>query len=72
MSLVPIASLGKQYGISVRAIDSIIRLACIIHQTDYYRTGPHGEKLGIKDLSISELNSYVKRDYPIIWHNIAI
>jgi len=64
MSLVPIASLGKQYGISVRAIDSIIRLACIIHKTDYYRTGRTVEKLGIKDLSISELNNYVKEGLP--------
>lgn len=60
MSLVPIASLGKQYGISVRGIESMIRLACIIHKTDYYRTGRTIDKLGIKDLSISELNNYVK------------
>lgn len=60
MSLVPIASLGKQYGISVRGIESMIRLACIIHKTDYYRTGRTVDKLGIKDLSISELNNYVK------------
>jgi len=60
MSLVPIASLGNQYGISVRAIDSMIRLACIIHKTDYYRTGRTVDKLGIKDLSIAELNAYVK------------
>ena len=60
MSLVPIASLGQQYGISVRGIESMIRLACIIHKTDYYRTGRTVDKLGIKDLSISELNNYVK------------
>ena len=68
MSLVPIASLGSQYGISVRAIDSMIRLACIIHKTDYYRTGRTVDKLGIKDLSISELNAYVKEG---IIHNLA-
>ncbi len=59
MSLLPLASIGKQYGISVRAMDSIIRLACIIHQTDYYRRGRTIEKLGIKDLSVGELNRYV-------------
>jgi len=59
MSLMPIASIGKQYGISVRAMDSIIRLACIIHQTDYYRRGRTIEKLGIKDFSIGELKKYV-------------
>lgn len=64
MSLVPIVSLGKQYGISVRGMESMIRLACIIHKTDYYRTGRTVEKLGIKDLSISELNQYVKEGLP--------
>ena len=59
MSLMPIASIGKQYGISVRAMDSIIRLACIIHKTDYYRHGRTIEKLGIKDLSVNELSRYV-------------
>lgn len=59
MSLLPIASLGKQYGISVRAMDSIIRLACIIHRTDYNRRGRTVEKLGIAELSVGELEHYV-------------
>lgn len=59
MSLVPIASLGQQYGVSVRGIDSIIRLACIIHRTDYWRRGRTTEKLGIRDLSVGELTQYV-------------
>jgi len=59
MSLLPIASLGEQYGISVRAMDSIIRLACIIHRTDYRRTGRTVEKLGIAELSVGELEHYV-------------
>jgi opine dehydrogenase len=59
MSLVPIASLGGRYGVSVRGIESIIRLACIIHRTDYWRRGRTVEKLGIADLSVSELTRYV-------------
>ena len=59
MSLLPIASLGEMFGISVRAMDSIIRLACIIHRTDYRRRGRTVEKLGIKDLSVGELERYV-------------
>ena len=50
MSLVPIAALGEHYGVSVRAIDSIIRLACIIHKTDYWRRGRTLDKLGIDQL----------------------
>jgi opine dehydrogenase len=59
MSLVPIASLGQRYGVSVRGMDSIIRLACIIHRTDYWRRGRTVERLGIDTLSVSELTAYV-------------
>ncbi len=59
MSLVPIASLGNHYGVSVRGMESIIRLACIAHQTDYWRRGRTLERLGIKHLSVSELTRYV-------------
>jgi opine dehydrogenase len=59
MSLVPIAALGQSYGVSVRGIDSIIRLACIIHQTDYWRRGRTLDKLGLKDLSVTEVVEYV-------------
>lgn len=59
MSLVPIAALGERYGVSVNAINAIIRLGCILHSTDYWRKGRTLEKLGIKDLSVSELTRYV-------------
>ena len=59
MSLLPIASIGMQYGIAVRAMDSIIRLACIIHRTDYHRRGRTVEKLGISELNVEELTRYV-------------
>ncbi len=60
MSLVPIAALGQRYGVSVRGIDAIINLACIIHNTDYWRKGRTLDKLGIQDLSIEELTHYVE------------
>jgi opine dehydrogenase len=66
MSLVPIASLAQRYGVSVRGMESIIRLACIIHRTDYWRRGRTLRKLGIDRLSVSELTAYVTaglRDY---------
>ncbi len=59
MSLVPIAALGQRYGVSVRAMDAIIRLACIIHQTDYWRRGRTLDKLGIEQLSVGEIMHYV-------------
>jgi opine dehydrogenase len=59
MSLVPIASLGQRYGVSVRGMDAIIRLACIIHRTDYWRRGRTIDKLGIEHLSVPELTQFV-------------
>jgi len=60
MSLVPIASLGKRYGVSVRGIESIINLGGIIHRTDYWRRGRTVERLGLEQWSISELTHYVQ------------
>jgi len=59
MSLVPIASFADRYGVSVRGMDSIIRLACIVHSTDYWRRGRTLKRLGIHDLSVTELMRYV-------------
>lgn len=59
MSLVPMVSLGQRFGVSVRAMESIIRLACVIHQTDYYRRGRTVDKLGIDQYSVGELTKYV-------------
>jgi opine dehydrogenase len=59
MSLVPIAALGQHYGVSVRGMDALIRLACIIHRTDYWRRGRTLEKLGIDRLNVGELTRFV-------------
>lgn len=59
MSLVPLSSLADRYGVSVNGINSIIRLACIIHRTDYWRRGRTLDKLDIQNLSVSELTQYV-------------
>jgi len=58
-SLVPMASLGERFGVSVRGMDAIIRLACIVHRTDYWKRGRTVDKLGIGDLSVGELTRYV-------------
>jgi opine dehydrogenase len=62
MSLVPIAALGQRFGVQVRGMDSIIRMACIIHQTDYWRRGRTLDKLGIQQLSVGELTHYVMEE----------
>jgi opine dehydrogenase len=60
MSLVPIASLGKRYGVSVRGMESMIQIASIIHRTDYWRRGRTIERLGLEQWSVSELTRFVQ------------
>jgi opine dehydrogenase len=60
MSLVPIASLGKRYGVSVQGMESIIRLGSIIHHTDYWRRGRTVQRLGLEQWSVNELVRFVK------------
>ncbi len=60
MSLVPIASLGMRYGVSVRGMESVIRIGSIIHRTDYWRRGRTVERLGLEQWSVSELTRFVK------------
>ena len=64
MSLVPMAALGMRYGVSVRGMDSMIRLANFIHHTDYWRRGRTLDKLGIEQYSVSELITFVRDGLP--------
>ncbi len=59
MSLVPIAALGQRHGVRVRGMESLIRLACIIHRTDYWQRGRTLSRLSIERLSVEELRRYV-------------
>lgn len=60
MSLVPMAALGTRYGVSVRGMDSMIRLANFVHSTDYWRRGRTLDRLGIEHYSVTELREYVR------------
>ena len=59
MSLVPISNLGKKFGVSTRAIDSIIRLARVVHGVDYYQRGRSVADLGLENLTVVEIQHYV-------------
>ncbi len=60
MSLVPMAALGKRYGVSVRGMDSMIRMANFMHRTDYLRRGRTLGRLGIEQYSVTELKRFVR------------
>jgi opine dehydrogenase len=55
MSLVPLAALGQRYEVPVRGMESMIRMACIIHQKDYWQSSRTLVKLGLADMSVSKL-----------------
>jgi len=55
MSLVPIASLGKQLGVDVSTTDMIIELGSILHGVDYRAEGRTVERLGLAGLSVKEI-----------------
>lgn len=59
MSMVPIASLGKRYGVSVKGIEAIIQLTSILHNTDYWRRGRTVQSLGIEQYTVDELTELV-------------
>ncbi|HET91616.1 MAG TPA: NADP transhydrogenase subunit alpha [Chloroflexi bacterium] len=62
-SLVPLTSLGKQFGVDTWAIDAMIRLACVIHGTNYYQQGRTVEDMGLQGLRVNEVLCYVQEGY---------
>ena len=59
MSLVPIASIGDMVGSPCPAIRTIIHLANIMHDCDYWETGRTAEKLGLAGLELQEIRRLV-------------
>ena len=59
-SLVPMASLGTQFGVDTWAIDAMIHLACVVHGTNYSERGRTVEDMGLKGLRVSEVTRYVQ------------
>ena len=58
-SLVPIADMGRHLGIETPIINSIIHIASIIHDKNYYKIGRKVEDMGLDELSVDEIRSYV-------------
>jgi opine dehydrogenase len=57
--LVPIASIGDLTHTSTPVIKSLIVLASILNQVDYWKEGRTLEKLGVANLSLSELLNFI-------------
>ncbi len=58
-SLIPIVELGKQYGVATTTIQTMIHLANIVNSRDYWREGRTLDRMGIRGMSVGELQRYV-------------
>jgi len=61
--LVPIAKLARKFNVPTPVIDSVIQLASVINQTNYYQEGTSLENLGIADLSKQELQKVLREGF---------
>jgi opine dehydrogenase len=59
-SLVPIAELGRRFGVDVLGMESMIQLACILHGTDYRHRGRTLKRMGLEGLSVPEITCLVE------------
>jgi hypothetical protein len=59
-TLVSWHSLGKLVGIKTVALNSIINLAGLLNQTNYFKTGINLEHLNLHDKTLDEVKVYVK------------
>jgi len=53
------ASLGRLLGVPTPTYDSIIHIASLVNETDYYKTGRNLKNLKLDGLSTKQLNEYV-------------
>lgn len=58
-SLVPIADMGRHLGIYTPTIDSMIHLASVMHNRDYFKLGRKVEDMGLDGMSLEEIKNYV-------------
>jgi opine dehydrogenase len=53
------ASLGRRLGVPTPTYDSIIHIASLVNETEYYKTGRNLANLGLDGLTAAQLNAYV-------------
>lgn len=57
--LVPMFYLAKSAGVETPTMESIVRFACIVNETNYWETGMTLEKLGLAGKSVDEITRFV-------------
>ena len=64
MSLVPIASLGEHLNVPVPTIKTLIHLASVLHQRDYWAEGRTIDKLGLAGMSVAQIRRLAVEGLP--------
>jgi len=59
MSLVPIASIGEVLGLPCPTIRTVVHLANLMHDCDYWQTGRTAERLGLSGLDLQQMRRLV-------------
>jgi len=57
--LVPIASIGRELGVRVQAIETLVNLACTVSERDWWSNGRTTDKMGLSGMSASQMIEYV-------------
>ena len=57
--LVPYVFLGEQFGVPVNNIKAMATIGCTVAGKDFWREGMSMEKMGLKGMSIKEINAYI-------------
>ncbi|MGB4458869.1 MAG: NAD/NADP octopine/nopaline dehydrogenase family protein, partial [Defluviitoga tunisiensis] len=60
MSLVPISSFGKEFGVDTPIIDSMINIANVMLDGNFWKIGRTVEDLGLKGKSIEDIIKFVE------------
>jgi len=60
MSLVPIASIGHQLGISTPNMDSIVKIGSTMLKTDFWKLGRTVERMGLNNFRANEIIKLVE------------
>lgn len=64
MSMVPMASAARAFGLTPKAIEAVIDLAGLVHETNFWSRGRTLERLGLGGLSAQEIRKVASEGYP--------
>jgi len=62
--LVPMASIAREISVSTPVIESLINLACILNQVNYWSIGLTADKFGIKSFNVEKLRRFLLEGMP--------